>query len=129
MALTTRRQFVQQTALATAALFGRPMKVLVGTRRIFEAREQNAAPLDAAAIRKLASEITGHVITAEAPDYESSRLVFNRAFDQRPALIVRCGGTSDVARALDFAQRQNVPLAVRGGGHSRAGSGCATAVW
>jgi FAD binding domain-containing protein/berberine-like enzyme len=123
MALTTRRQFVQQTALATAALFGRPMKVLVGTRRIFEAREQNAAPLDAAAIRKLASEITGHVITAEAPDYESSRLVFNRAFDQRPALIVRCGGTSDVARALDFAQSQNVPLAVRGGGHSRAGFG------
>ncbi len=90
---------------------------------MFEARQQNAAPLDAAAIRKLASEITGHVITTEAPDYESSRLVFNRAFDQRPALIVRCAGASDVGRALDFAQSQNLPLAVRGGGHSRAGFG------
>jgi hypothetical protein len=123
MALTTRRQFVQQTAVAGAALYGLPIKVLGGARRIFEAREQNAAQLDAAAIRKLASQITGHVITTEAPDYESSRLVFNRAFDQRTALIVRCAGASDVARALDFAQSQNLPLAVRGGGHSAAGYG------
>jgi FAD/FMN-containing dehydrogenase len=123
MALTTRRQFVQQTALAAAALCGCPMKVLAGALRIFEAGGQNAAPLDAAAIRRLASEITGHVITTEAPDYESSRLVFNRAFDQRPALIVRCAGAPDVARVLDFAQNQNLPLAVRAGGHSRVGHG------
>jgi hypothetical protein len=55
------------------------------------------------------------------PDYESSRLVFNRAFDRHPALIVRCAGASDVARALGFAQTYNLPLAVRGGGHNRAG--------
>jgi len=123
MALTTRRQFVQQTAFAAAALCGSPIKALAGTRRIFEAREQNASPLDATAIRKLVSQISGHAITPETPDYESTRLVFNRAFDQRPALIVRCAGASDVARALDFAQNQNLPLAVRGGGHSRAGYG------
>ena len=123
MALITRRRFVQQAAFAAAALYGRPIKVLAGPERIFEAPEQNAAPLDATAIRKLASEITGHVITPEAPDYESSRLVFNRAFDRRPALIVRCSGASDVARALDFAQHRNLPLAVRGGGHSAAGFG------
>jgi hypothetical protein len=35
--------------------------------RIFEEREQNAASLDAAAIRKLASQITGRLITPEAP--------------------------------------------------------------
>ena len=99
MALITRRQFVQQTPFAAAALYGRPMKVLAGARRIFEAREQNAPPLAAAAIRKLVSQISGHVITTDAPDYESSRLVFNRAFDQRPALIVRCVGATDVARA------------------------------
>jgi FAD/FMN-containing dehydrogenase len=123
MALTTRRQFVQQTAFAAAGLYGCPMKALVGAPWTFEAREQSAAPPDAAAIRKLASEITGHVITPEASDYESSRLVFNRAFDLRPALIVRCAGSSDVARVLDFSQRQKVPVAVRGGGHSRVGYG------
>jgi FAD binding domain/Berberine and berberine like len=121
MAFTTRRQFVQQTAFAAAALRGSPIKALAGTRRMFEAREQNAAPLDAAATRKLVSQISGHIITPETPDYESARLVFNRAFDRRPALIVRCAGASDVARTLDFAQNQNLPLAVRGGGHNRAG--------
>jgi len=121
MALTTRRQFVQQTTLAAAALYRRPVEVLAEARRTFEAREQNAAPLNSASIQKLVSQISGHVITPETPDYESARLVFNRAFDRRPALIVRCTGGPDVARALEFAQNQNLPLAVRGGGHNRAG--------
>jgi hypothetical protein len=121
MPLTTRREFIQQTALAAAALHGRPIEALAGARRLFEAGQQNAASLDAAAIRKLSSQISGRVITPEAPDYESSRLIFNRAFDRRPALIVRCVGAPDVARALEFAQNQNLPLAVRGGGHNRAG--------
>ena len=121
MAHITRRHFVQQTAVAAATLYGRPMKMLAGTRRIFEARDLNAAPLDPAAIRKLASEMTGQIITTDSPDYESARLVFNRAFDRRPALIVRCAGASDVARTLDFSQNHNLPLAVRGGGHNRAG--------
>ncbi|HZQ93669.1 MAG TPA: FAD-binding oxidoreductase [Candidatus Sulfotelmatobacter sp.] len=61
------------------------------------------------------------MITPEAGEYEAARLVFNRAFDRHPALIVRCAGSSDVARALDFAQARNLPLAVRAGGHSRVG--------
>lgn len=32
-----------------------------------------------------------------------------------------CATASDVARALEFAQNRNLPLAVRGGGHNRAG--------
>jgi FAD/FMN-containing dehydrogenase len=123
MALTTRKQFVNQTAFAAAALYGCPSNVLAQARRIFEAHEQKTASPVSAAIRKLASQITGHVITPESPYYESSRLVFNRAFDQRPALIVRCAGASDMARALDFAQSLNLRLAVRGGGHSRSGYG------
>jgi hypothetical protein len=74
MAPTTRRQFVQQTALAAAAIYGSPINLLGAGRQIFGGREQNAAPVDAAAIRKLTSQISGHVITPEAPDYESSRL-------------------------------------------------------
>jgi NADPH:quinone reductase-like Zn-dependent oxidoreductase len=36
--------------------------------------ERNVAQLDAVAIRKLVSQISGHVITPETPDYESARL-------------------------------------------------------
>jgi hypothetical protein len=77
MALTTPGQFVQQTALAAAALYGHLIEALAGARPILEAREQNMPPLDLAAVRRLASEITGHVVTTEASDYESARLVFN----------------------------------------------------
>ena len=120
MALPTRRQFVHEAAVAAAAFYGCPIKTLEG---LFEEREQNAAALDSASVRRLASEISGHVITPEAPEYESARVVFNRAFDLRPALIVRCAGASDVARALDFGQSKNLPVAVRAGGHSRLGYG------
>jgi hypothetical protein len=122
MALITRRGFVQQTALAAASCRC-PVKALAKALRMFGTREQNAAALDSGAIRKLASEITGHVITPEAPNYETSRLVENRAFDRHPALIVRVANTSDVARVLDFGQKQKLPLAVRSGGHSAAGFG------
>jgi FAD/FMN-containing dehydrogenase len=60
-------------------------------------------------------------VTPDADDYNTARLIFNRAFDRHPALIVYCASTSDVARSLEFAQRTNVPIAVRGGGHNRAG--------
>jgi hypothetical protein len=128
--LITRRRFVQQTAWAAAVFYWHPMKALAGARRIFEGREQNAAPLDAAAIRKLASQITGYVITPEAPEYDSSRLVFNRAFDPRPALIVRCASSPDVPRALEFAQNQNLPIErYVAEAIAAPDTACATAAW
>jgi len=36
---------------------------------------------------------------------------------------VCCANADDIARTLDFGQRQNLPLAVRAGGHSAAGFG------
>jgi hypothetical protein len=123
MALITRRHFVQQTAFAAAVLYGRPITAIDEAAWSAEGSKQNATPVDAGAIRKLASDIVGHVITPEGPEYEAARLIFNLAFDLRPALIVRCAGPSDVARALEFAQTKNLPLAVRGGGHSRVGFG------
>lgn len=123
MAVTTRRQFVQQSLIAAAALYGHPVQTLARVRGILTAREKNVASVDPSEIRTLASKINGRVITPEASDYESSRLVFNRAFDLRPAVIVRCAGPPDVAHAIDFAQTKRLPLAVRGGGHSRIGYG------
>ena len=113
MARTTRRLFVQQSTFAAAAFYTQPVAALLSERQ----------PLDSAAVRKLTASIRGRVITPESVEYDSSRVVFNRAFDRRPALIVRCSGATDVARALEFTRRQRLPLAIRGGGHSRAGFG------
>lgn len=121
MALITRRHFVRQAAFA--AICACPLRAIGESRRLFNADEQSGALLDAETIRKLRSDIVGHVITPDGSEYEAARLIFNRAFDRRPAIIVRCAGPSDVARALDFAQTRNLQVAVRGGGHSRLGYG------
>ncbi len=123
MTASSRRQFLKQTSSGAAALCWSRNKVIAAATRVFEGRTQNVAGTDAASIRRLASEITGHVITPDMSDYDSSRLVFNRAFDRHPAVIVRCAVPSDVAHALDFAQTKNLQVAVRGGGHSRLGYG------
>lgn len=122
MALINRRQFAQQMAFV-AALRGRPIFTIGDSQGLFDADKQNGAQPDVQTIRKLASKIVGQVITPEAADYDTSRSIFNRAFDRRPAVIVRCASSSDVAYALDFGQTQRLPLAVRAGGHSRLGFG------
>lgn len=94
MSLVTRRQFIQQTALTSTALFGCPKNLDAQAKGV----ERSATPLDPAAIRKLTSDIVGHVITPDGSEYEAARLIFNRAFDRRPAVIVCCAGPSDVAR-------------------------------
>src|SRR5258706_11067232 len=41
--------------------------------------------------------------------------------DRRPALIARCSGAADIARAVSFARERELLVAVRGGGHSFPG--------
>jgi len=120
MALITRRHFLGQAA-RSAALLG-PLRTIGGSSGLF-GKDKKASPLDPAAIRKLASKVVGHVITPGSSDYDEARSIFNRAFDRRPALIVRCAAPSDVSHVLEFAQAKELPLAVRAGGHSRLGFG------
>ena len=42
--------------------------------------------------------------------------------DKTPALILRCAGVSDVITAVKFARRNNMLVAVRGGGHNVSGN-------
>jgi hypothetical protein len=74
MAVITRRGFIQQTALGATALYECRSKVLADVQRMFESHEQNAAPLDSAAIRRLGSTIVGSVITPDGSEYEAARL-------------------------------------------------------
>lgn len=122
MSLIARRDFVRQMASA-AALCAFPVRSFSEAHWLLDAHEQNGAPLDAEDIRKLASGIAGHLLTPDAAEYEAARSIFNRAFDRRPALIVRCAAPSDGARAIEFARVRNLTLAVRAGGHSRLGYG------
>lgn len=71
--------------------------------------------------RALRHNIRGNVITSDDPRYDAERELFNAAIDRRPAVIVRVADAADVATALAFARRHDLPVAVRGGGHSTPG--------
>src|SRR5206468_4392068 len=47
--------------------------------------------------------------------------VHNGLIDKHPALIAQCTGTADVADAVKLARTVSLEIAVRGGGHKRAG--------
>lgn len=75
----------------------------------------------ATTIGSLRGVIAGEIIEPGDADYETARLVANRAFDGRPAAIVRCASAADVASVVSFARDAGLDLAVRSGGHSAAG--------
>jgi FAD/FMN-containing dehydrogenase len=72
-------------------------------------------------IDALGSALSGGLLQAGATGYEDARRVHNGMIDRRPALIVRCRTTDDVAEAVRFARRTGFEISVRGGGHNVAG--------
>jgi FAD/FMN-containing dehydrogenase len=81
--------------------------------------------LKAADIADLRAGLRGELISADQPEYDTARRLWNPAFDRKPALIVRCVGAADVRRAVKFTAAHGLLTAVRGGGHSLSGqSGC-----
>jgi FAD/FMN-containing dehydrogenase len=81
------------------------------SRAIGEATEQ-----------ELREAVRGAVLGPRDAGYDDARRIWNATFDdRRPAFVVRCTGVADVVAAIEFARGRDLPLAVRGGGHSVAG--------
>jgi FAD/FMN-containing dehydrogenase len=77
----------------------------------------------AGAARRELAGFEGQLIAPGDAGYDDARQVYNAMIDKRPALIARCAGPADVARAVGFARDNKLLLAVRGGGHNGAGLG------
>jgi FAD/FMN-containing dehydrogenase len=77
--------------------------------------------LDERKVGGLRSALRGQLLTSADAQYEQARHLYNAMIEKRPALIVRAGGVADVMAGVNFARDQQLPLAVRGGGHSVAG--------
>src|SRR3954465_2450574 len=82
---------------------------------------ETTRPLNPGAIASLREALTGRVITPIDPDYHQARSVWNGMIDRYPALIMHCSTPGDVIEAVALASSHDLPLAVRGGGHSVAG--------
>jgi FAD/FMN-containing dehydrogenase len=79
------------------------------------------ATLGPRALGELRNGFRGALLRPGEEGYDEARQVWNGAIDRRPTLIARCAGADDVATAVRFAREHELPLSVRGGGHSVAG--------
>lgn len=70
---------------------------------------------------RLAPRLRGEVIVPGHPGYDAARAIDNRSRESRPAAVVRCADSADVAATVRFAAAEGLPLAIRAGGHSAAG--------
>src|SRR5690242_16098665 len=69
----------------------------------------------------LRHEFRGEILTPESRHYEAARRLWNAMIDRRPAAILRCTNSDDVAAAVRFAAEEGLHPAVRAGGHNAAG--------
>ena len=74
-------------------------------------------------IDDLRAQLEGELITPGDPHYDDGRQVFFKGFDKRPLAVARVAGADDVASVVNAAREGGLELAVRSGGHSRAGYG------
>ena len=80
------------------------------------------ALIESTALEDLAGQIAGDVIAPGEPGYDETRVGYNAMIDKRPALIVRPAGVADVIAAVRFARERGLPIAIRAGAHSVAGT-------
>ncbi len=68
-------------------------------------------------------DLKGDLIGPDDSRYDEARQVFLKGIDRRPAAIARVANAQDVAKVVTAVRDDGLQLAVRSGGHSRAGYG------
>ncbi|HLK12386.1 MAG TPA: FAD-binding oxidoreductase [Candidatus Binatia bacterium] len=117
----SRRRFLAAGARAGAAL---GLGSLAGCWPRGTGRRDGAAAaarVDPAALGGLRDSLHGRLLTPADAEYEAARRIWNFRFDPHPIAIARCADAADVARAIEFARRRQLPATIRSGGHSQAG--------
>jgi hypothetical protein len=84
-------------------------------------RSVETEPIGAKAFAELRAGFRGALLRPGEEGYDEGRRIWNGAVDRRPALIARCAGADDVAKAVRFARDHDLLVSVRGGGHAVAG--------
>lgn len=57
-------------------------------------------------------------------DYELLRKGFNKRIDKFPLIIALCKNTTGVTEAIKYARQNNLPVAIKSGGHCMEGFSC-----
>src|SRR6516225_6086539 len=79
-------------------------------------------PIRLGAVAALREQLRGRLVSPDDTRYDAARKVWNGRIDRRPSVIAFCADEKDVVVALRFAREHELLVAVRGGGHSCAGT-------
>ena len=96
-----RKEFLRLAALAPFAFLPKPLSAFANTFTIN----------------------TGNVTYYKKGDaeYEKLRQGFNKRINKLPAIIALCQNTQGVAEAISYAVKNNLPVAIKSGGHCMEG--------
>jgi FAD/FMN-containing dehydrogenase len=83
---------------------------------------QRVCDLQRSATEQLKATLRGELILPGDEAYDRARTLHNAMIDRRPGMIVRCAGVADVMATVSFARRNELLVAVRGGGHHVTGN-------
>jgi FAD/FMN-containing dehydrogenase len=115
---STRREALQAGAAAAIGLW------LPFSPKALAAAAQNRAvpPIPQKAIRDLARQLRGTVLTRGDAGFNESSEPFNQRFDHiKPQVVAQVANEKDVVKCVLWAREHGVPPVARGGGHSYAG--------
>ena len=71
--------------------------------------------------RRFEETFSGEIVRRGDPGYDAARVVWNGTIDRHPALVAYATGADDVVAAIRHAREEELPVAVRSGGHSIPG--------
>ncbi len=97
----------------------------LGSRAFAGAPSSSPAAGPVGDLGNLSHKLHGRFLTSASRGYDDARKVWNQAYDRRPLAMARCADLDDVRRCVAFGRRHDLPVAIRGGGHSYAGFGVA----
>lgn len=81
-----------------------------------------AVPKGGATLSDLRHSIRGRVVTPGSSGYTTASEVYNELYDgHRPVAVIEAADAADVQAAVTWANRRNVSVLPRSGGHSYAG--------
>jgi FAD/FMN-containing dehydrogenase len=116
-----RREFLTGAAAGALGL-ALPRAAGAGAAEGLASALGRSSALSRTALRALRSAVRGRVLVPGTPGYGSARLVYNLRYDgTRPDAVVQVESTADVAAVVSWANRFDVDVVARSGGHSYAG--------
>lgn len=89
------------------------------TNAVLSDRSGTAVPGEE--LEQFSAQVRGDLIVPGDTSYEEARHIWNAVIDKHPGAILRCRGTGDVVKAVNYARDSNVLVSVRGGGHNVGG--------